>query len=73
MPSTKDGSRSLTLVGHLWDMLHRHVGHRLVCAHESCKVGGFKVDTVSLRCDDCGEILIAADADVTHAPRRTMR
>lgn len=42
-------------------VLRRHVGHSLRCVKESTgDVSGFVVDTVQLRCDDCGEVVIEA-------------
>ena len=41
--------------------LRRHVGHRLRCARESTgEVAGYVVETVALRCDDCGEVVLEA-------------
>ena len=39
--------------------LRRHVGHQLRCARVSCPdVAGYVVETVSLRCEDCGEVVL---------------
>ena len=41
--------------------LRRHVGHSLRCVRESTgDVGGFVLETVALRCDDCGEVVLEA-------------
>lgn len=41
--------------------LRRHVGHSLRCVRESTgDIAGFVVDTISLRCDDCGEVVLEA-------------
>jgi hypothetical protein len=45
----------------LMHQLRRHVGHQLRCAREtSGDVSGFTVETVVLRCEDCGEVVLEA-------------
>jgi hypothetical protein len=51
-------------------VIGRHVGHTLRCARESTgQVGGWLVETVALRCDDCGEVLLEGIVR-TYARRR---
>jgi hypothetical protein len=39
--------------------LDRHVGHQLTCARETTgDVAGIVVESLSLRCDDCGEVVL---------------
>ena len=39
--------------------LRRHVGHTLRCKRETTgDVAGYAVDTVALRCEDCGEVIL---------------
>jgi len=39
--------------------LTRHVGHTLRCSRDECKdLDGWVLETVALRCDDCGEVVI---------------
>jgi hypothetical protein len=48
-------------VDDLVDRLRRHVGHSLRCVKESSGVvEGYVVETVALRCDDCGEVVLEA-------------
>jgi hypothetical protein len=51
--------------------LRRHVGHQLRCAREtSGNIGGYVVETVALRCDDCGEVVIEATQQLLKRSRR---
>ena len=56
----------MTVISSLWKTLRRHVGHTLRCARESNTAAGFTFETVSIRCEDCGEVLVEA-ADVERA------
>ena len=40
--------------------LRRHVGHTLRCVREKSgdPVAGYVIDTVALRCEDCGEVIL---------------
>jgi hypothetical protein len=40
--------------------LKRHVGHTLRCERSECLMDreGFVLETLALRCDDCGEVVI---------------
>jgi hypothetical protein len=41
--------------------LRRHVDHALRCARATTgDIGGVVLETVSLRCDDCGEVVLEA-------------
>jgi hypothetical protein len=42
--------------------LRRHVGHQVRCVRETCSAGleGFELETVALRCEDCGEVVLEA-------------
>lgn len=59
----------------LWKSLSRHVGHTLRCVREgdasaaAWVAAGFNVNAVSIRCDDCGEVVIEV-ADVKRARRQ---
>ena len=54
----------------LWKTLRRHVGHTLRCVRYSNAAGNVTLETVSIRCDDCGEVLVeAAEADTTPQKR----
>jgi len=45
----------------LMHQLRRHVGHQLRCARETTgEVSGYVVETVVLRCEDCGEVVLEA-------------
>ena len=45
--------------------LRRHVGHQLRCVHDtSGEIAGWVVETVALRCDDCGEVVLEATKQV---------
>ena len=53
-------------------ILDRHVGHTLRCARETTgNVGRWRLDTVALRCDDCGEVLL--EAQIPTYPRKGKR
>jgi len=45
-------------IADVYAALKRHVGHSLVCARKSSDVAGYVVETVALRCDDCGEVIL---------------
>jgi hypothetical protein len=53
--------------GKLATQLLRHVGHTLRCAREAYSVSVYTVDTVALRCEDCGEVVIESQASVSRA------
>lgn len=41
--------------------LRRHVGHTLRCSRETTgAVGSYVVETVGLRCEECGEVVLEA-------------
>lgn len=40
--------------------LRRHVGHTLRCVRERSGADGYTIDTVALRCEDCGEVILEA-------------
>jgi hypothetical protein len=40
--------------------LRRHVGHQLRCARETSGIDKYVIETVALRCEDCGEVVIEA-------------
>ena len=43
----------------LMHQLRRHVGHQLQCVRETTgNVGGWTVETIALRCNDCGEPVV---------------
>jgi hypothetical protein len=44
--------------------LKRHVGHVLRCSRDRTIVGGYSVETIALRCDDCGEVILEGQARV---------
>ena len=50
--------------------LRRHVGHQVRCVRETCGAGvaGLEIETVALRCEDCGEAVL--EAVTTRRPRR---
>jgi len=39
-------------------LLRRHVGHQLRCVREVVTLERLTVETIALRCDDCGEVVI---------------
>jgi len=51
--------------GKLATQLLRHVGHTLRCATESYQVDVYTVETVALRCEDCGEVVMESGASVS--------
>jgi len=38
--------------------LRRHVGHTLRAVRERSSADDYTIDTVALRCEDCGEVLL---------------
>ena len=38
--------------------LRRHVGHTLRCVREKSGADEYVIDTVALRCEDCGEVIL---------------
>lgn len=51
--------------------LRRHVGHSLRCVRETTgDVAGYVVETVALRCEDCGEVVLEATQRVLKRARR---
>lgn len=64
-------SNDAITVGDLMARLRRHVGHSLRCVKESTgNLAGYVVDTVSLRCDDCGEVVLEATVPQLKRVRR---
>lgn len=52
-------------------LLRRHVGHQLLCAREtSGDIAGYVVETVSLRCTDCGEAILEGTQRLLKKSRR---
>ena len=49
-------------------ILRRHVGHSLRCVRQSCTVAGWVMETVAIRCEDCGEIVIEGTERLRRAP-----
>ena len=50
---------TLTLTDELLAELRRHVGHTLRCKRETTgDVAGYVVETVQLRCEDCGDVVL---------------
>jgi len=50
--------------------LRRHVGHQFRCARETNDVAGYSVETVALRCEDCGEVVVEATARLLKRTRK---
>jgi NTP pyrophosphatase (non-canonical NTP hydrolase) len=49
----------VTLSDELLAELRRHVGHTLRCKRETTgDVAGYVVETVQLRCEDCGDVIL---------------
>lgn len=49
----------MTLSDELLAELRRHVGHTLRCKRETTgDVAGYVVETVQLRCEDCGDVIL---------------
>jgi len=49
----------LTLSDAILAELRRHVGHTLRCKRETTgDVAGYVVETVQLRCEDCGDVVL---------------
>lgn len=58
----------IRMVDELRAALRRHVGHTLRCSRDEVRdLEGYVLETLSLRCDDCGEVVFEA---VTGRARR---
>jgi hypothetical protein len=42
----------------IFEEVERHVGHVLRCSRDKTVVAGYVVETVALRCEDCGDVLV---------------
>jgi hypothetical protein len=53
--------RTEATIAELRAVLARHIGHTLRCVRETtgrpAAPGGYQIDTLALRCDDCGEVV----------------
>ena len=49
---------------YLWKTLRRHLGHTLRCVRESNRAAGYTVATMSIRCEDCGEVVLEATDEI---------
>lgn len=56
--------RSLSRGEELVQALKRHVGHTLRCSRARMVMSGYSVESVALRCDDCGEVILEGTARV---------
>ncbi len=51
--------------------VERHVGHSVRCVRETTgNVAGYVVDTIVLRCEDCGEALLEGTQRIRKASQR---
>jgi len=61
------------LVDELLAQLRRHDGHQLRCARDRNAVGECIVETVALRCEDCGESVLESVQQVRKRTRAARR
>lgn len=60
------------LVEELVAELRRHVGHVLRCSvADSGDVAGYVVETIAIRCEDCGEVVLEAVQRVLYHTKGT--